>query len=119
MTAQSKHWKLGDLFLQISSLPGLGKDGQNVQPKLIFTKKDINYGALYGLQNAQPYVKDAFHSLTVNGKFLSFIAKGLRALYGMHLTRETWLSPASVPRYTSNCLRNLRVILTRSSLMTS
>ena len=61
MTAQSKHWKLGDRFLQLSPSPSFGQSGQDVLPKLLFTENDSNFHSLYGSTNTQLYVKDAFH----------------------------------------------------------
>ena len=40
----------------------------DIQPKMLFTENDTNYQLLYGAQNPQPYVKDAFHRLIVNGE---------------------------------------------------
>src|ERR1700730_9207756 len=53
MTAQSKHHKLGTRFFQLSPSPGCGPNAEDVQ-------------ALYGGQNKQPYVKDAFHRWIVD-----------------------------------------------------
>ncbi|KAL9631684.1 MAG: hypothetical protein Q9204_004124 [Flavoplaca sp. TL-2023a] len=68
LTAQSKHWKLGDRFFQLSPSPGIGKSGLDVQPQLIFTENDTNHELLYGGKNPQPFVKDAFHRLIVGGE---------------------------------------------------
>ncbi|KAL9001383.1 MAG: hypothetical protein Q9169_000274 [Polycauliona sp. 2 TL-2023] len=68
LTAQSKHWKLGDRFFQLSPSPAIGKSGLDVQPQLIFTENDTNYESLYGGRNPQPFVKDAFHRLIVGGE---------------------------------------------------
>jgi hypothetical protein len=61
MTAQSKHYKLGTRFFQLSPSPGCGEDADDVQPQLMFTENDTNHEVLYGQKNKQPYVKDAFH----------------------------------------------------------
>ncbi|KAL8651441.1 MAG: hypothetical protein Q9226_004702, partial [Calogaya cf. arnoldii] len=68
LTAQSKHWKLGDRFFQLSPSPAIGKSGKDVQPQLIFTENDTNYKSLYGGRNPQPFVKDAFHRLIVGAE---------------------------------------------------
>ncbi|KAI9788029.1 MAG: hypothetical protein M1835_002519 [Candelina submexicana] len=67
-TAQSKHYKLGDRYFQLSPSPGIGSSGNDVQPQLIFTENDTNYNALYGSKNPkqEPYVKDAFHRYIVD-----------------------------------------------------
>ena len=67
LTAQTKHPKLGDRFLQLSPSPGIGSSGEDVQPKLIFTENDTNNQLLYGGTNNSPYVKDAFHRHIVHG----------------------------------------------------
>jgi hypothetical protein len=66
MTAQSKHHKLGTRFFQLSPSPGCGPDADDIQPQLMFTENETNLQALYGGQNKQPYVKDAFHRWIVD-----------------------------------------------------
>ncbi|KAL9613951.1 MAG: hypothetical protein Q9167_001565 [Letrouitia subvulpina] len=68
LAAQSKHWKLGDRFFQLSPSPACSRNGQDVQPQLIFTENDTNYRILYDGRNPQPYVKDAFHRYIVDGE---------------------------------------------------
>lgn len=68
LAAQSKHFKLGDRFFQLSPSPGIGKTGLDVQPQLMFTENESNYSTLYGTPNTQPYVKDAFHKYIVDGQ---------------------------------------------------
>ncbi|KAI9844545.1 MAG: hypothetical protein M1837_005504 [Sclerophora amabilis] len=60
-TTQSRHWKLGRRYLQLSPSPGIGTSGQDILPELIFTENDTNFSSLYNGKNEQPYVKDAFH----------------------------------------------------------
>lgn len=67
-TAQSKHWKLGERYFQLSPSPSVGKSGEDVMPELIFTENDTNFEKLYKEKNDQPYVKDAFHRYIVNGE---------------------------------------------------
>ena len=69
LTAQSKHHKLGDRFFQLSPSPGIGRSGEDIQPQMLFTENDTNFKTLYGGQNPQPYVKDAFHRHIVDGEF--------------------------------------------------
>lgn len=66
LTAQTKHEKLGNQFCQLSPSPGIGKSGEDVQPRMLFTENETNVQTLYGSKNAQPYVKDAFHRHIVN-----------------------------------------------------
>ena len=67
-TAQSKHWKLGERFFQLSPSPGVGDSGEDIQPELLFTDNDTNLQGLYGVKNKSQYVKDAFHRHIVNGQ---------------------------------------------------
>ncbi|KAI9820624.1 MAG: hypothetical protein M1827_004993 [Pycnora praestabilis] len=62
-TIQSKHWSLGNRYVQLSPSPGIGNSGEDVQPRMLFTENDTNFKALYGTTNAkqEPFVKDAFH----------------------------------------------------------
>ncbi|RMZ90983.1 hypothetical protein DV736_g1759, partial [Chaetothyriales sp. CBS 134916] len=66
MTAQSKHYKLGNRFLQLSPSPGCGPGADDIRPQLMFTDNDTNHERLYGTKNKQPYVKDAFHRWIVD-----------------------------------------------------
>ncbi|KAI9753805.1 MAG: hypothetical protein M4579_004986 [Chaenotheca gracillima] len=65
-TAHSKHWKLGDRYMQLSPSPGVGDNGQDILPELMFTENDTNFEQLYDGKNKQPYVKDAFHRYIVD-----------------------------------------------------
>jgi hypothetical protein len=66
--AHSKHHKLGDRYFQLSPSPGMGDSGQDILPELIFTENDTNTDLLYGVENKQPYVKDAFHRYICEGE---------------------------------------------------
>ncbi|KAI9826168.1 MAG: hypothetical protein M1819_007424 [Sarea resinae] len=66
LMAKSNHWQLGERYFQLSPSPGIGSSGEDIQPQLIFTENDTNFKGLYGGQNKQPYVKDAFHRLIVD-----------------------------------------------------
>lgn len=66
-TAQVKHAQLGERFFQLSPSPGIGRSGEDVEPKLLFTENESNNKALWGSsQNSTPYVKDAFHRYVVD-----------------------------------------------------
>ncbi|KFA66161.1 hypothetical protein S40285_03389 [Stachybotrys chlorohalonatus IBT 40285] len=68
VTAKSKHPTLGERYFCLSPSPGVGSSGEDVMPKLMFTENDTNFHALYGQENKQPYVKDAFHRYIVDGE---------------------------------------------------
>lgn len=65
-TVESKHHKLGSRYFQLSPSPGVGQSDDDIQPELIFTENETNFKKLYGQENKQPYVKDAFHRLIVD-----------------------------------------------------
>jgi hypothetical protein len=52
--------------MQLSPSPGVSPESEDVMPQLMFTENDTNYEVLYGGENAQPYVKDAFHRYIVD-----------------------------------------------------
>ncbi len=47
-------------------VPSLGPDG--VAPELVFTDNETNAARLYGVANASPFVKDAFHEYVIHGR---------------------------------------------------
>ena len=57
----TEHATLGRHVLSV----GDGPDG--VPPTLLFTENDSNTARLFGVPNATPYVKDAFHAAVVRG----------------------------------------------------
>ncbi|PHH73070.1 hypothetical protein CDD80_4075 [Ophiocordyceps camponoti-rufipedis] len=61
MAVTSDHYSLGRRFLVLSPSPGVGSSEEDVMPDLLFTENDTNFNTLYGQENKQPYVKDAFH----------------------------------------------------------
>ena len=65
-TAQTKHYKLGDRFFQLSPSPGVGSSGEDVQPELLFTDNDTNYKKLWNVENKTKFVKDGIHERIVN-----------------------------------------------------
>lgn len=67
-SAKSKHWKLGDRFLQLSPSPGFGPDREDIQPQILLTENDTNNQVLWKVPNSVPYVKDAFHRRIVNNE---------------------------------------------------
>ena len=65
----TKHHKLGEQYVLMSPSPGVGTSGTDVIPEMIFTENDTNFEKLYdGVKNKNPYVKDAFHRLVVQGE---------------------------------------------------
>lgn len=79
--AHSKHWKLGDRYLQLSPSPGITPQDNDVHPELLFTDNDTNLKVLYNVENKVPYVKDAFHRYIVDGdkKAINPQARGTKA----------------------------------------
>lgn len=121
LTAQSKHWKLGDRFFQLSPSPAVGESDQDIQPQMIFTENDTNYKSLYGGVNAQPYVKDAFHRLIVDGErgAINLVVAGRKALRGLRSMKVTAWPHRTVRSCVSASRRNIRDTSMRSSLTTS
>ncbi|MDB5910873.1 MAG: hypothetical protein JWP34_4987 [Massilia sp.] len=66
--AKSKHYSLGERYVNLSPSPGVGPSGEDVQPEWMFTENDTNYKLLYEGTNEGPYVKDAFHRYIVDGE---------------------------------------------------
>jgi hypothetical protein len=65
-TAHSKHYKLGDRYMELSPSPGTGSSGDDVQPRLLFTENETNYKSLWGVENKTKYVKDGIHRRIVD-----------------------------------------------------
>jgi hypothetical protein len=57
----AEHETLGNYLFCVESSPDGG-------PELLFTENETNTERLYGLANAQPYVKDAFHRYLIEGQ---------------------------------------------------
>lgn len=68
LSVKSKHHSLGHRYVHYSPSPGVGSSGQDVMPQHMFTENDTNFRSLYGQENKQPYVKDAFHRYIVDGQ---------------------------------------------------
>jgi hypothetical protein len=76
-TIQVEHETLGTFYFHAKNAPAprvpshpfrkgskasqTDHEGPEVEPQLMFTDNDTNYERLYGVKNAVPYVKDAFH----------------------------------------------------------
>ena len=43
-------------------------DDRTHRPELLFTENETNRSRLFGVPNAEPYLKDAFHEAVVNGR---------------------------------------------------
>ncbi|QKX59909.1 uncharacterized protein TRUGW13939_07051 [Talaromyces rugulosus] len=61
LTAKSSHHSLGDRYVRLSPSPPFNGGEEDIQPQMLFTENDSNNKALWGSENDQPYVKDAFH----------------------------------------------------------
>ncbi|MBM3838800.1 MAG: glucosidase [Verrucomicrobia bacterium] len=72
------HASLGQLFLAF----GPGADGQ--LPEVLFTENETNFQRLYGVPNASPYVKDAFHEFVVHGRAEAVNPAGLGTKVAPH-----------------------------------
>ncbi|EGC46530.1 cytoplasm protein [Histoplasma capsulatum var. duboisii H88] len=67
LTVQSDHCKLGTRYVQLSPSPPTADSAkENVVPRSLFTENESNAKFLYGTDNEQPYVKDAFHRYIVD-----------------------------------------------------
>lgn len=66
LTAKSKHWKIGDRYVQLSPSPAVGTSEEDILPRMLFTENESNNEVLWGTKNPQPYVKDAFHRFIVD-----------------------------------------------------
>lgn len=67
LAVQTRHSALGEQFILLPPSPGVIENVADVQPQLMFTENETNVETLYGSENAQPYVKDAFHKHIVDG----------------------------------------------------
>lgn len=56
------HGTLGRFFLNFSPVP------DTELPEVLFTENETNHQRLFGVANANPYVKDAFHECVVHGR---------------------------------------------------
>lgn len=65
-TAHTKHWKLGERYVQLSPSPGTGPSQEDVQPRMLFTENETNYKKLWGAENKTKYVKDGIHRRIVD-----------------------------------------------------
>ncbi len=61
-TLRVDHETLGQFFFHIDSPDAPGG------PEFLFTENETNRAEVFGTQNPQPYVKDAFHQHVVNGR---------------------------------------------------
>lgn len=61
-TLLAEHTSLGKFRFEAEELLGKGS------PTLLFTENETNAARLFGMQNASPYVKDAFHEYVIHGQ---------------------------------------------------
>lgn len=73
---------LGKFFL--SAEPGPG----GINPELLFTENETNMNRLFGVDNASPHVKDAFHEYLVRNESnaVNHENKGTKAAFCFHMT---------------------------------
>ena len=57
---RTNHRRLGERWWYVDSQPQV--------PQLLFTENETNRERLFGVPNAGPYVKDAFHEAVVHGR---------------------------------------------------
>ena len=56
------HWSLGRMAFSAD------RASTGAEPQWLFTENDTNAERLFGVPNAQPYVKDAFHAYVIDGR---------------------------------------------------
>jgi hypothetical protein len=66
--SKSRHWKLGESYIQLSPSPGVTPESADVVPRILFTDNDTNLNGLYGVDNKVEYTKDAFHRYIIEGE---------------------------------------------------
>ncbi|KAL2820390.1 Six-hairpin glycosidase-like protein [Aspergillus granulosus] len=66
LAVKTKHEKLGQRHVRFAPSPAVGDSQEDVVPTMIFTENDSNNELLWGTENDQPYVKDAFHRYIVD-----------------------------------------------------
>jgi hypothetical protein len=66
LAAETIHHRLGKRFVRLSPSPGIGRSDEDINPCLLFTENESNAEKLWGTENGQPFVKDAFHRYIVD-----------------------------------------------------
>ncbi|PGH23472.1 hypothetical protein AJ80_02426 [Polytolypa hystricis UAMH7299] len=61
LLVQTDHSTIGTRYVQLSPSPAPDSAKENIEPRLLFTENETNVDLMYGQENPQPYVKDAFH----------------------------------------------------------
>jgi hypothetical protein len=95
-SCEAAHASLGAYRLDAEAADG-------VSPILLFTENETNTSRLYGVPNAQPYVKDAFHRAIVEGESeaVNPAGQGSKAAF-----RYTLVIPAGAERVVRLRLRS-------------
>ncbi|KAL4754695.1 hypothetical protein BDW72DRAFT_165977 [Aspergillus terricola var. indicus] len=68
LAVRTSHEKLGQRYVCFAPSPAAGDSQEDVVPQMLFTENETNNELLWGTQNDQPYVKDAFHRYIVNNE---------------------------------------------------
>ncbi|RDW90395.1 uncharacterized protein DSM5745_02170 [Aspergillus mulundensis] len=66
LAVKTNHDKLGERYVCFAPSPATGDGQEDVVPQMLFTDNETNNEVLWGTQNDQPHVKDAFHRYIVN-----------------------------------------------------
>ena len=78
----AEHASLGRVRLEAERFPG------KVSPELLFTENETNAAQLFGVKNATPYVKDAFHESIIHGRTEAVNPAGIGTKAAAHYRLE-------------------------------
>jgi hypothetical protein len=78
----AEHASLGRVRFEVERFPGKGS------PELLFTGNETNAAQLFGVKNATPYVKDAFHESIIHGRTEAVNPAGIGTKAAAHYRLE-------------------------------